>query len=101
MWAAAQPKLAQADNVRAALVLVSRGEAALGIVYETDAKVEPSVKIIGAFPEGSHPPVTYPVVGSANAKPDAAGYLAFLRGKTARDIFEKYGFTVLQTRQST
>src|SRR5690606_38774179 len=60
-WAAAEPKFAMADNVRAALLLVSRGEAALGIVYETDAKVDPGVKIVGTFPENSHEPVTYPV----------------------------------------
>jgi molybdate transport system substrate-binding protein len=100
-WAAAEPRFAMTDNVRAALLLVSRGEAALGIVYETDAKVEPGVKIIGAFPEGSHPPITYPVAATATAKPDVVGYLAFLRGKTARDIFETYGFTVLATKPST
>lgn len=100
-WAAAEPKFAMTDNVRAALLLVSRGEATLGIVYETDAKVEPGVKIIGAFPEGSHPPVTYPVAATAAAKPEVGGYLAFLRGKVARDIFEKYGFTVLAAKPST
>jgi molybdate transport system substrate-binding protein len=100
-WAAAEPKFAMTDNVRAALLLVSRGEAALGIVYETDAKVDPGVKIIGAFPEGSHPPVTYPVAATSTAKADVAGYLEFLRSKTARDIFEKYGFTFLAAKPST
>lgn len=100
-WAAAEPKFAMTDNVRAALLLVSRGEAALGIVYETDAKVEPGVKIIGAFPEGSHPPITYPVAATATAKADVAGYLAFLRNKAARDIFEKFGFTFLGAKPST
>ncbi len=101
MWAAAQPKFAMADNVRAALLLVSRGEAALGIVYATDAKVEPGVKIIGTFPDGSHPPVIYPVAATATAKPDATGYLQFLREKVARDMFEKYGFTMLAAKPST
>jgi molybdate transport system substrate-binding protein len=101
MWAAAQPKLAMADNVRAALLLVSRGEAALGIVYATDAKADPSVRIVGTFPDGSHPPVTYPVAATATAKPDVAGYLAFLRGKVARDIFERYGFTMLAAKPTT
>src|SRR6185312_5151088 len=55
-WAAAEPKFAMTENVRAALTLVGRGEAALGIVYETDAKVGPNVKIVGHFPEDSHPP---------------------------------------------
>jgi len=59
------------------------------------------VKIVGAFPEDSHPPITYPVAATATAKPEVAGYLEFLRGKTARDIFEKYGFTVLAAKPST
>lgn len=101
IWRLVEPRIAMAENVRAALALVARGEAPLGIVYETDAKVEPGVKIIGSFPEGSHPPVTYPVAATATAKPDAAGYLAFLRGKVARDIFERYGFTVLAAKPTT
>src|SRR5262249_18703108 len=60
-WAAAEPKFAMTENVRAALTLVARAEAPLGIVYETDAKVEPNVKIIGAFPPDSHPPIVYPL----------------------------------------
>ncbi len=100
-WAAAEPKFAMSDNVRAALLLVSRGEAALGIVYETDAKVEPGVKIIGTFPERSHPPITYPMAATTTAKSDVVGYLAFLRGKAAKDIFEKYGFTVMAAKPST
>jgi molybdate transport system substrate-binding protein len=94
-WAAAEPKFAMAENVRAALLLVSRGEAALGIVYETDAKVDPGVKIVGHFPEDSHPAITYPVALTANAKPEAAKYLAFMRSNAAKAIFEKYGFTFL------
>ena len=65
--------------MRAALTLVARGEAALGIVYSTDAKVEPNVKIVGAFPADSHPAIVYPVALTVTAKPDAAQYLAFLR----------------------
>jgi molybdate transport system substrate-binding protein len=94
-WQAAEPKFAMAESVRAALALVSRGEAALGIVYETDAKVDPGVKIIGAFPADSHPAIIYPVAATATAKPDAAPYLAFLRSGAAKSIFEKYGFTFL------
>ena len=94
-WAAAEPKLASAENVRAALALVGRGEAPLGIVYETDAKVEKNVKIVGYFPEDSHPPITYPVALTANAKPEAAQYLAFLRSGVAKTVFETYGFTFL------
>jgi molybdate transport system substrate-binding protein len=94
-WAAVEPKLAMADNVRAALVLVARGEAPLGIVYETDAKIEPAVKIVGVFPEDSHPPIIYPVALTATAKPEAAQYLTFLRGPAAKSIFEHYGLNVL------
>jgi molybdate transport system substrate-binding protein len=94
-WSAAESKFAMAENVRAALVLVGRGEAALGIVYESDAKVEPNVKIVGRFPEDSHPPITYPVALTKDAKPEAARYIAFLRSNAAKAIFEKYGFTFL------
>ena len=94
-WQAAEPKFAMTDNVRAALTLVARGEAALGIVYSTDAKVEPGVKIVGTFPADSHPAIVYPVAATASAKPEATGYLAFLRSSIAKTIFEKYGFTFL------
>src|SRR3954452_2286946 len=78
-WAAAAPKLAMAENVRAALTLVGRGEAPLGIVYETDAKIEPNVKVVGVFPADSHPPIVYPAGATVTAKPEATSYLAFLR----------------------
>lgn len=94
-WAAAEPKLAQAENVRATLAFVARGETQIGIVYETDAKVEPNVKIIGYFPDGSYPPVTYPAAATAQAKANAGKYLAFLRGAEAKAVFEKYGFSFL------
>jgi molybdate transport system substrate-binding protein len=95
-WVAAEPKLAQAENVRATLAFVARGETPIGIVYETDAKVEPKVKIIGLFPDGSYPPVTYPVAETAASKSAAAvRYLAFLRESAAKAIFEKYGFSFL------
>ena len=95
-WAAAEPKLAQAENVRATLAFVARGETPLGIVYETDARIEPKVKIVGIFPADSHPAVTYPVAATASTtKPGVPNYLAFLRTRQARDIFETYGFSVL------
>jgi molybdate transport system substrate-binding protein len=81
--------------VRATLAFVARGETPIGIVYETDAKVEPNVKIIGYFPDASYPPVTYPVAATTNAKPDATKYLQFLRGSAAKAVFEKYGFSFL------
>lgn len=95
IWASVEKKFAMADNVRAALALVARGEAVLGIVYETDAKVEPGVKIVGAFPPDSHPAIVYPVAATVNAKPETAAYLAFLRNGTAKAVFETYGFVFL------
>ena len=100
-WTAAEPKLAQAENVRATLAFVARGETPLGIVYQTDARIEPKVKIVGVFPDGSYPPVTYPVAATAStSKASVPKYLAFLRSKQAKDIFEKYGFSVLTTPAS-
>jgi molybdate transport system substrate-binding protein len=95
VWDSVEPKMAMAANVRAALVLVARGEAPLGIVYATDAKVEPGVKVVGTFPESSHDPIVYPVAATVNAKPEAMLYLAFLRTSAAKTIFESYGFTFL------
>jgi len=94
-WQAAEPKFAMAESVRAALTLVARGEAALGIVYATDAKIEPGVKIIGTFPADSHPPIIYPVAATTTAKSEASDYLAFMRSSAAKTVFEKYGFTFL------
>jgi len=94
-WQAAEPKFAMAESVRAALALVSRGEAVLGIVYSTDAKVEPGVKIVGTFPADSHPAIIYPVAATATAKPEAKDYLDFLRSSAAKTVLEKYGFNYL------
>ena len=95
-WQAAEPKLAQAENVRATLAYVARGETPLGIVYSTDAKIEPKVKIVGTFPAGSHPAITYPVAGLAASKnTHVKAYLDFLQTQAAKTIFEKYGFSFL------
>ncbi|HEY7230295.1 MAG TPA: molybdate ABC transporter substrate-binding protein [Pseudolabrys sp.] len=95
-WKAAEPKLAQAENVRATLAFVARGETPIGIVYETDAKIEPKVKTIGTFPDGSYPPVTYPVAATAESKKSGvAQYLNFLRTPVSKAVFEKYGFSYL------
>lgn len=94
-WAGAEKKIAMAENVRATLALVARSEAALGIVYETDAKIEPGVKIVAAFPADSHPAIVYPVAATVGAKPEAVRYLAFLRSGVAKAVFEQYGFTFL------
>jgi molybdate transport system substrate-binding protein len=94
-WAAAKPKLAMGQNVRAALAFVARDETPVGIVYQTDVKIEPKVRVIAAFPDGSYPPIIYPMAATATAKPAAARYLEFLRGSAAKTIFEKYGFSFL------
>ncbi len=95
-WAAAEPKLAMAENVRATLAFVARGETPIGIVYETDAKIEPKVKIVGVFPDDAYPPVIYPVAATASSsKPAVARYLDFLRAPAAKAIFERYGFSFL------
>jgi molybdate transport system substrate-binding protein len=92
VWDKVAPKVAQAENVRVALEYVARGEAPFGIVYATDAKVAP-VKVVGTFPENSHPPIIYPVALTKSAAPAAKNFLAFLSGPEARAIFEKAGFT--------
>jgi len=92
-WSAIEDKVVPAENVRAALALVERGEAALGIVYATDALASGEVEVLDTLPEASHPPIRYPVAvlaGSGHA--DAAGFLAFLSSAKARRIFEKHGF---------
>ncbi len=97
VWSSVADKLAPAENVRATLLLVSRGEAPLGIVYETDAVADRGVKILGTFPENTHPPIIYPIaVVASSTNPGAPGYIAYLKSPPARPIFEKQGFTVLQ-----
>jgi molybdate transport system substrate-binding protein len=97
VWASVQDRVAQAENVRAALLLVSRGEAPLGIVYQTDAAADANVRIIGAFPGNTHPPIIYPIALTASsANPDAAAFVAHLRSPAARASFEKQGFTVVK-----
>lgn len=101
VWPSVSGKLAQAENVRAALLLVSRGEAQLGIVYQTDAAADPGVRIVGAFPENTHPPIIYPVALTTNAThPDAAALLAYIRSPKAKTLFEAQGFTVLNDGRS-
>jgi molybdate transport system substrate-binding protein len=95
VWSAVEPKLAMTANVRAALVLVARGEVPLGIVYATDARVEPGVKVVGVFPDTSHDPIVYPVAATVSAKQETSQYLAYLRSTAAKSIFESYGFNFL------
>ncbi|MCX5481279.1 molybdate ABC transporter substrate-binding protein [Kaistia geumhonensis] len=95
VWAAVAPHVAEADNVRAALAYVARGEAPFGIVYGTDARAEPDVRVVGTFPEDSHKPIVYPLARiKASTNPGAEAFLAFLRSAEARAIFEGAGFTV-------
>ncbi|CAH0339766.1 molybdate ABC transporter substrate-binding protein [Rhizobium sp. CECT 9324] len=96
VWDAVKDKVAQAENVRAALLLVSRGEAPLGIVYETDAKVDPTVRILDRFPENSHQAIVYPASLTADSTNAAApAFLAYLQGAKAHAVFTEAGFTVL------
>jgi molybdate transport system substrate-binding protein len=95
-WDGIKDKIAQAESVRAALLLVARGEAPLGVVYQTDAASDPTVKIVGTFPENTHPPIIYPIaLTKESTSPDASAFLNFIRSPAARPIFERQGFTVL------
>lgn len=97
VWPSVEGSLAPAENVRAALALVAQGETPLGIVYATDAAAEPKVKVVGVFPENSHPPIVYPAAvmkGAASAEA-SKNLLGFLRSEKAREIFKKQGFTIL------
>ena len=97
VWPSVSTRVAQAENVRMALTLVSRGEAPLGIVYKTDAASDPAVRIIGAFPAGSHPAIIYPMALLASStNPDAQALVDYLKMPAASPFFEKQGFTVLK-----
>jgi len=96
VWNSVEGKVAQAENVRAALKLVATGEAALGIVYQSDAKAEPGVKVIGTFPEDTHPPIVYPAAQlAASTAGRVPAFLECLRSDAAKALFEKQGFTYL------
>jgi molybdenum ABC transporter molybdate-binding protein len=95
-WDGVKAKIAQAESVRAALLLVARGEAPLGIVYQTDAGSDPTVKIVGTFPENTHPPIIYPIALTKESNnPDAVAFLNFIRSAAARSAFQRQGFNVL------
>lgn len=95
-WTKAAQKLAQAQNVRAALAYVARGETTIGMVYATDAQAEPKVKIVGVFPDGAHPPIIYPVAATpVTHKAEVARYLHFLRTPVVKALFERFGFSFL------
>ncbi|OAP37930.1 molybdenum ABC transporter substrate-binding protein [Sinorhizobium glycinis] len=97
IWATVAEKVAGAESVRAALLLVSRGEAPYGIVYRTDAAADPGVKVVGTFPEDSHPPIIYPIAIITDSKnPDATAYLEFVKSPKAAALFEAQGFIALE-----
>ena len=96
VWDAIQHRVAGTVNVRAALALVARGETPYGVVYRTDAQADGNVIVVGVFPARSHPPIIYPVaIPNSSTHPKAKEFLAFLRSATAREIFEKHGFSLL------
>jgi molybdate transport system substrate-binding protein len=96
VWASVANKVAPAQDVRATLLLVSRGEAPLGIVYQTDAAADKNVKIVAAFPESTHPPIIYPIaILASSANVLVPIYVQYLRSPKAAPFFEKQGFVVL------
>src|SRR5262245_24760115 len=94
VWDQVAGRIASAENVRAALALVARGEVPLGVVYQTDANAEPNVMVAGTFPADSHPPIVYPVAALRSAKSHAVPFLEFLASPASRRVFERHGFTV-------
>ena len=95
VWQDVAPRIAQAENVRAALALVERGEAPLGIVYATDARASKKVRVVGVFPPSSHPAITYPLAILKTAtSPDAEGFRHYLLSRRGKAIFARYGFVV-------
>lgn len=93
-WEDVAPRVAQADNVRAALALVSLGEAPYGIVYATDARADPGVTVVATFAEDSHPPIVYPAAAMRGAGPGAQDFLDHLQSPEARAVFTAQGFTL-------
>ena len=100
VWQQLAPQLVRAENVRAALEYVARGEAALGIVYRTDALAEKRVRVVATFPADSHPPIIYPLALTVGASPEATAFETFLESAAARGIFIRYGFEPLPLRTS-
>jgi molybdate transport system substrate-binding protein len=96
VWDKVSARFVQADNVRAALAFVARGEAPAGIVYATDAAAQPGIAIAGTFPADSHPAIEYPIaLTAASSNPDAKAFLDYLESAAAVSAFKKQGFTIL------
>jgi molybdate transport system substrate-binding protein len=92
VWDSIADRLVRADNVRSALAFVARGECPLGIVYRTDALIEPKVRIVDTFPTSSHAPILYPAAATARAGAAARQFVASLTSRPAESTFHKYGF---------
>jgi molybdate transport system substrate-binding protein len=92
IWMDLEPHLLRAEDVRIALMWVARGEAPLGVVYATDARAEPRVRVLDTFPESSHPPILYPMALVTGASPAASGFASFLESAAGRAVFVKAGF---------
>jgi molybdate transport system substrate-binding protein len=95
VWRDISNHLIRADSVRAALAFVDRGEAPLGIVYETDALIDNKVRVVDVFPDASHSPIIYPIALTTAAKPEAAKFVDYLRSPACDIVFRKYGFASL------
>jgi molybdate transport system substrate-binding protein len=96
VWNGVVDRLVRAEDVRTALVFVARGEAPLGIVYETDARIDKRVRLVGLFPGDTHPKITYPMALTTAALPDAARFAEYVRSDASRTVFERFGFIVLR-----
>ena len=95
VWNEVEARLVRADSVRSALAFVDRGEASLGIVYATDAKIDTKVRVVDVFPDNTHMPIVYPIAVTAVAKADAIKFVDYVRGSVGDATFKKYGFTAL------
>jgi molybdate transport system substrate-binding protein len=95
VWNDVADRLVRADSVRSALAFVDRAEVPLGIVYETDALIDKRVRVVDVFPTDSHKPIVYPLALTSAAKPDAARFVAYIRGPAGVVAFKAYGFTPL------
>lgn len=95
VWNEVADRLVRAEDVRTALAFVARGEAPLGIVYATDARIEKKVRVVDLFPENTHPRITYPMALTKSAGPEAAKFAEYLKTGEARAVFERHGFIVL------
>jgi molybdate transport system substrate-binding protein len=94
-WKDVSDRIIRADSVRSAMMFVDRGEAPLGVVYETDALIDKKVRVVGVFPDDSHAPIVYPIALAKAAKAGAAQFVAYVRGPAGDMAFKSYGFTPL------